>query len=265
MRLGRILGAVVPALALVAGLAACGGVDVRMGDGVPLADLDTSGDAPDSVALGGPDNVVITSGEEFTVTVEGSDAAKDRMRFSLDGGTLAISREDSDWSDSDVATVNITMPPPNSLVIGGSGTITADGMSSHAEIVVGGSGVAQVNGIAADSLEITIGGSGQALVSGESDRLELVIGGSGSAEMPDLAVNTAEVNIGGSGNARFASDGSVEANIAGSGTVRVSGSARCTINTVGSGRLICEAAPEAPEAPAAPAAPEAPAAPGNDG
>lgn len=246
MRLARIFGAAVPALALVAGLSACG-MNIQVGDedGVPLADLDTSGDAPDGVVLGGPDNVVITSGEEFAITVEGSDEAKDRMRFSLDGGTLAISREDGSWSDSDVATVNVTMPPPNSIVIGGSGTVTADGMSSDAEITIGGSGQAHVSGLAADSLEVAIGGSGRAEVAGETESLELTIGGSGGADMAGLQVGHAEVNIGGSGEARFASDGTVEANIAGSGVVRVRGSAQCDITTVGSGQLICEPAEEA--------------------
>ena len=244
MRLGKFFGKVAPVVALVAvaGLAACGDVSININDddAVPLADLDMDGDAPDEIALGGSDNVVVTSGEEFAITVEGSDAAIERMRFKLEGGTLWVMR-DNDAADGDgVATVNVTMPPPNGLTVGGSGSITADAMSSDAEIVIGGSGNVTVAALAADALEVTIGGSGTATVAGSTDRLELSIGGAGSAEMADLQVGDAEVNIGGSGSATFAADGDVEANIGGSGTVRVRGSARCTSNTVGSGRLICE-------------------------
>ncbi|WAT17209.1 DUF2807 domain-containing protein [Aurantiacibacter sp. MUD11] len=244
MRLGKILGKVVPVVAMVAaaGLSGCGDVDVRFGEneGVPLAELDMSGDPPETVALAAPDNVVITTGEEFNIEVEGSDEAKDRMRFVLEEGTLGISREDGDWRDRDRATVNVTMPPPNSLVMAGSGSITTDAMSDNAEIVIAGSGSITANGLAATDLEVMIAGSGSVAASGSTNSLELNVMGSGSADMADLSVGNGEVNIAGSGDAAFASDGRVEANIMGSGTVRVSGAASCEVNSMGSGTLVCE-------------------------
>lgn len=244
MGMSRIWRAIAPftALAAAAGLAGCGVVNTSFNgeEGVPLAELDTSGAAPTGVALGGPDQVVITQGDAFRITVDGTDAANERLRFVLSDGTLAIGRVDGDWADSDYATVNITMPNVSSIAIGGSGRVTTNSMSGDAEIVIGGSGEAVANGVAADNLEVIIGGSGRAQLAGQTEGLEISIGGSGTADMAALQANRAEVNIGGSGNATFASDGTVEATIAGSGTVRVRGSASCTINSVGSGRLICE-------------------------
>ncbi|KLI64756.1 head GIN domain-containing protein [Aurantiacibacter marinus] len=238
------------ALAAAAGLAGCDGMDVTINgeEGVPLAELDMSGDAPIGVALGGSDTVNITAGDEFTIEVEGSDAAADRLRFMLEDGTLAIGREEGSWSDSDVATINVTMPAPSMIAIGGSGQITADTMDSNAEIVVGGSGSATVGTLESESLEIVIGGSGSVSAAGSADRLEITIGGNGSAMMPDLRTEWAEINIGGSGNASFASDGTVEANIGGSGNIRVYGTASCELNSIGSGELVCEPADDAPEA-----------------
>ncbi len=238
------------ALAAAAGLAGCDGMDVSFNgeDGVPLAELDMSGDAPTGVALGGSDTVVITTGDEFTIEVEGSDTAADRLRFVLADGTLAIGRDEGSNSGGGVATVNITMPSPSMIAVGGSGQITADTMDPDAEVVIGGSGSASIQTLDAESLEITIGGSGSVQAAGSADRLEITIGGNGSALMPDLRTDRGEVNIGGSGSASFASDGSVEANIGGSGNVRVYGSATCELNSIGSGQLVCEPAADAPEA-----------------
>lgn len=246
MNLQKIVRAIGPviAFAAAAGLAACDGVDINVNgdfEGVPLAELDMSGDPPEGVALAGPDTVVITSGDEFRIDVEGSDTARDRMRFQLDDDMLIIGREQGSWRDNDVATVNVTMPTPSSLVIGGSGELIADGLAGdEATIVIGGSGEATVSDIDAGELSVVVGGSGEVSGSGRADSLELVIGGSGSANLDEVEVGNAQVNIGGSGSARFASDGEVEANIAGSGVVRVRGSANCTANTLGSGSLECE-------------------------
>ncbi len=244
MRIHKFMRVVGPiaALAAAAGLAGCDGVNVTFNgeEGVPLSELDMSGDPPTAVVLGGPDAVVITAGDTFTIDVDGSNAAVDRMRFSLEDGSLAIGRAEDTQDASDRATVLVTMPAPSSLVIGGSGSITSDALAGDASVVVGGSGSVSVTGVDVESLDIAIGGSGSAELAGTAERLDVAIGGSGSADMPGLSVERAEVSIGGSGNASFASDGRVEANIGGSGTVRVSGSATCESNTFGSGRLICE-------------------------
>lgn len=244
MRIGKVFGKLAPVVAMVAaaGLTACDDMEVQFGEnaGVPLEELDMSGDAPSDVALASPDIVNITSGEEFAIDVEGSDEARERMRFALDGDTLGIHRENGDWGDEDKATVSITMPPPGSLIMAGSGTMTVDAMSDRPDIVIAGSGTLTASNIAAEQLEVTVAGSGTLNASGTADRLELTVAGSGSADLDELQVGDAEVSIAGSGDAAFASDGNVEANIVGSGTVRVRGSATCEVNSVGSGEVICE-------------------------
>ena len=244
MRLGKIFGKAAGAFAAVAlvGLSACDGVEVRINDeeGVPLSELDMSADAPEGVVLAGPDDVVITAGEEFAVDVEGSDDARERMRFSLKDGTFAVMRDGGDWSDSDTATVNVTMPPPNTIVIAGSGTLSSDALSSDASVTIAGSGTATTTGVAADELEVTIAGSGTLNASGTVGSLDLNVVGSGSAAMAELQVDNADVTVAGSGDAEFASDGEVEAQIIGSGAVRVTGSANCSVDSMGSGTLTCD-------------------------
>ena len=244
MLIGKMLGKIAPVVAVVAavGLAGCDNVNVQFGDseGVPLAELDLSGDPPTSFVLASPDSVVITTGDEFTIDVEGSAEAQDRLRFALDGDSLAVHRQKGEWTDSNLATVNITMPAPESLVMAGSGSITTDAVASRAEITMAGSGTITANGITAESMEVTVAGSGTVAATGTTDQLELTVAGSGSADMEGLQVDRAEVTVAGSGDATFASNGTVDASIVGSGNVRVRGSARCDVSTVGSGELICE-------------------------
>lgn len=257
----------VAALGVLA-VSGCDGADIRIGDkeGVPLADLDMSGEAPRGVVLAGPDRLVVTEGAKLDIKVEGDQAAVDALRFNLDEGTLGIMREKNSWKDGGTATVRVTMPLPEEVVIAGSGTATLPGMASKAEVTIGGSGTVDVGALAGESLDITIGGSGTVRAKGRVERLEMNVGGSGRAEMAGLTVDKAEINVGGSGNATFASDGEVNANIAGSGDITVTGSAKCNIKAFGSGTLNCRpaaapAAPDAPVAPAAPVAPETPEAP----
>lgn len=206
--------------------------------GVPLADLDFSGEAPTAIVLAGPDNVVVTTGEAFGIDVSGPQAVTDLLRFARQDGSLVVHRQDGS-SSSGRATANITIPSANTLSVLGSGNLTADTVRGDAALVVLGSGDIAVRSVSADALNVTIPGSGNITASGTSDRLTLKILGTGTGDLADFQTAMAEVDIVGSGNATFRSDGPIEATLVGSGDVRVIGDAQCEAQTMGSGRLIC--------------------------
>jgi len=238
----------VAAIAMAAATGGCDRVNLNIGggDGVKLAELDMTGDAPTRVALASPDTVIIREGDTLAIDVEGDGDAADRMRFSLSDGTLGLMRTDGNWRGSQTAIVRVTMPMPTELTMAGSGKIEAPGLTGEAQITVAGSGTMEVARIDADRLDVNILGSGSTKGAGRTDRLDLNVAGSGSADLSRLEVGQAEVNVMGSGDASFASDGKVEANIMGSGDVTVYGRASCTVNAVGSGTLNCRDAGEAP-------------------
>lgn len=234
-----------------ASLSGCDGVRVNMsdGDGVPLAELDTSGAAPTALALGSGDTVILTEGDTLAITIEGDDAAREDLRFTLKGATLGIGRASGIFKkDTAPATIRVTMAAPRSLAIGGSGTIEAKNLASTAELAIGGSGNISFTGMSGEKLAIAIGGNGNVTGAGSAERMEISIGGKGNINLAELRADRAEIAIGGSGDVAFASDGTVEASIAGAGTVRVTGRAKCTANSFGSGRLICEPAETAQSA-----------------
>ncbi len=232
------------ALALGTALSGCDGIDIKINGekGVPLAELDMSGPPPDELVVSGPDKVILTQGDTLDITVDGDNDDADKVRFHRDGDLLGVTRSDSDWGESSAVTINITMPAPREIVIGGSGDVVAATMARDASIAIGGSGNVVVNQIDAERLEVTIGGSGSVSATGTTKRLEMTIGGNGTGKFADLKADDVEISIGGSGNVSLRSDGEVEANIGGSGNIDVIGEATCTLKSFGSGTLNCKPA-----------------------
>ena len=97
MKFEKLLKALAPVaiMAIAGGLAACDGARMTFNgdEGVPLAELDLSGDPPSELVLAGPDTVVVTDGARLDIDVEGDTAAVEALRFTLSDGTLGILRE----------------------------------------------------------------------------------------------------------------------------------------------------------------------------
>lgn len=233
----------VAVLGIATSVSGCdGNITIDGMKGVPLAELDLSGAAPYEVALLGPDKVHVINGDKLAISVDGDDATKATLRFTLNDGKLGIGR--AHWKmgeSSGIATINVTMPAPRKLVMAGSGQIDADALTSDdADITIAGSGTISSPKTNVGKLKIDIAGSGSARAAGTARELKSTIAGSGSADLAALKVGRADVTVAGSGNASFASDGDVKATIMGSGEVRVTGHAKCTVKSMGSGRLVCE-------------------------
>ncbi|MEP2735255.1 MAG: head GIN domain-containing protein [Erythrobacter sp.] len=251
--LDKLLKAVAPVAAIAVAGALAGSTTGCKGNfsingmdgGVPLDELDMSGDAPDTLLLAAPVEVILKTGKSLKIAAKGDDEVIERLRFSNKDGELAIGTDDgnwgSNWSEGVKTVVNVTMPAPKSISIAGSGSVSAPTMAKEADITLAASGSVTVDELKSESLTLSIAGSGNIKAAGSAEKLELNIAGSGGAEMGALSAEKAEVTIAGSGSAVFASDGKVKANIMGSGDVRVVGRADCEVSSVGSGSLKCEA------------------------
>lgn len=228
----------VAAAALMAGCGAGVGAVGSGNEGVPLAQLDTSGEPPSRLTLAGPDSIVVTDGPGLSIDVEGDADAIQVLRFHLEQGALEISREQGSRARGR-ATVRVAMPSPRAIAVAGSGRITAQSMAPQAKVDIAGSGRLEVTRIEADALEVNVVGSGTFSTAGRAEALELDIAGSGDVQADNLEVGTADVNIMGSGDATFSSDGTVDGKIMGSGDITVTGSATCRVTSMGSGSITC--------------------------
>ncbi len=239
----------VAAIALSAALAGCGEVDIDINgeSGVPLAELDMSGDAPTDLVLAGPDKVIVSNGDTLDIDLSGDARAVDLVRFTLKDGTLGVLRENGSWKDTGHAVIRVTMPAPKSITIAGSGSVETANMAEEADINIVGSGSLKVSELKAAKADVTVAGSGSVSAAGSVDRLDLNIVGTGAANLEAVQVESADITIAGSGDAAFSSDGKIEASILGAGTVRVIGRATCEVSSMGSGKVICETKVEAKE------------------
>jgi hypothetical protein len=216
--------------------------------GVPLAELDLSGEAPDIIGLAGPDKVVISEGDTFEVTLDGDADAGAALRFDRDGNELTIARDTEIYDGPRSAIIRITMPAPSGLEIAGTGKIEAETMASDAQVEIAGAGAVTIGKLSANRLGVEIAGSGAVTAAGTAKVLSVEIAGSGDVRLANLTADDVTVEIAGSGNVNLASNGSVTADIAGSGDVVVVGSATCSLNSAGSGSLTCRPAAQADSA-----------------
>src|SRR3546814_4484170 len=127
---------------------------------------------PTSLAMMGPDTVIISEGGTLAIEVEGDDDVVESLRFNLEDGTLGIMREHESWKKNGTATIRVTMPAPEELAMAGSGRIETPAMASRAEISIGGSGSVAVANFAAERLGINIGGSGTVTGAGSAESLD---------------------------------------------------------------------------------------------
>ncbi|WP_157403864.1 GIN domain-containing protein [Novosphingobium nitrogenifigens] len=232
--------AVLAPLALA--LAGCDSPSVSINgrDGVTLDRLDLSGHAPSEITLLGPDNVRIVHGDRFDIRIEGPDTARKALRFVLADGRLGIGRM-PDSGGAGLATISISDPVVDHLIVAGSGTMSSDRLSAPAVgVTIGGSGRIATGTIATRHLDIELLGSGNVTGNGHADTLALNMTGSGNADLGGLRAETTAIALTGSGTGVIGSGGEVTGSITGSGTMTVRGHARCTVVVTGSGRIACE-------------------------
>lgn len=194
------------------------------------------------LTLAGPDNIIFTTGAEYSIRAEGDPEALEQLRYKIADGQIKVGRENDGLlsSTSDVATVYITAPSINSIKLAGSGDIQADKIEGEsAALSLAGSGNINIAGLQTTSLTTKIAGSGDVLVAGNAQSTEISIAGSGSINGEALKIENADIKIAGSGNVALSSDGAVDSRIFGSGNVRIHGSATCETKAMGSGEVTC--------------------------
>jgi len=190
----------------------------------------------------GPDNIIFSKGDDFSIRAEGDADTIEQLRFKLKDGSLKVGRlKAKGWSgDYDATTIYISAPSLKAVALAGSGDVKVDEMSDDsAKISVAGSGDVTVDNVKSDSLKGSIAGSGNISLAGSAESTKISIAGSGDVNGKGLKAATANISIAGSGNVELSSDGSVDAKVMGSGDIRVHGKAKCKSKSMGSGDITC--------------------------
>ena len=102
---------------------------------------------------------------------------------------------------------------------------------------VAGDGSADARGIRTERLTVVVAGSGSLSAAGNADEQEIMIAGSGDYRGADVRSKAVKINIMGSGNADLNASDKLDATIMGSGDIKYTGSPIVSQNILGSGSV----------------------------
>lgn len=211
-------------------------------DGLAIGTSASDPGAFDGVTLAGPDNIIFTTADDFSIRAEGDDEAIEQLRYKVSGDQIKIGREKNgmSWNSSGKATIYVSAPALKSAKLAGSGDIEIDAMTTDsAALSVAGSGNIRVTKVDTASLSSKIAGSGELSMAGTAKAVDISIAGSGDVNGKALEAESANISIAGSGDVELSSDGTVNAKVMGSGDIQIHGDAECKSRKSGSGKITC--------------------------
>jgi len=211
-------------------------------DGSPIGSSASNPGPFEAITLAGPDNIVFTTADDFSIRAEGDAKAIEQLRYKISGDEIKIGRDNSgmSWGDSGKAIIYVSAPSLKTAKLAGSGDIEVDMMTTDStKLSIAGSGNIRVAKIETASLSSKIAGSGNLTLAGTAESIDISIAGSGDISGKDLNAASVSISVAGSGDVELSSDGSVDAKVMGSGDVRIHGDAKCKSRSMGSGDITC--------------------------
>lgn len=241
-------------LAVAAGAVAAGGAGLLLSGNDPQptyvavaepSELDYQLSDFDEISTTGPQDVVVTLGDTFSIRSEGSPRALSLLEPVVENGRLTIGPRRGfnwgNWRRLDGATFYVTLPALKGVAVAGSGNVRIDQVEGDSfEGTIAGSGALSIVQMTVDNADFNIGGGGNIAAAGTARETRVAIGGSGDVDAVGLRSETASVSIGGSGNVSLAVDEDAKVSIMGSGDVNIIGPARCSVTRFGSGNVRCD-------------------------
>ncbi len=205
---------------------------------VVTEDRDVSGF--DSVALTGFGRVIITQGDEESLTVETDDNLMQYIETEVRGGTLELGFTDDDLllNPSEAIIFRLSLIDLTALDSSGAGKFEIDELETdRMEITLSGAGDITIDSLSATDLVVTVSGAGNVELARQVETQEIVLNGLGNYVAPDLESQTATVRISGAGGTDIWVHDTLDVTISGAGSVEYFGSPDVTQNISGVGKL----------------------------
>ena len=203
----------------------------------------------------GPQDVIVTYGERFSVRSEGVPEALALMDAAVDDGKLVIrqkapfengpnlqsAREFSQgMRQLSSVTFHVTVPRLRAFSLVGTGDAEIDRIEvERFEASIRGAGELSIASMQVDEADLSIAGRGSVDAAGTAGDTRVSVAGSGELDARDLRSKTAWVSMAGSGEASLTVEDEAQVSLKGSGDVDISGPARCTVSRMGSGDVRC--------------------------
>lgn len=175
------------------------------------------------IDVSGPFDLVVTCGEEQTVTITIDDNLMDLISTNVRRGVLKIKCEES-FSAHRRSKIEISVPALEALSLHGSGNVRVRAAKGDKiDFSIRGSGEIEVVDIDAELLSISISGSGEFVAVGKATEVEARVSGSGDIDLRDLIADDANVRVSGSGDVEVYARKSFSGRVSGSGDIRIHG------------------------------------------
>lgn len=201
-------------------LSACGLRAIRGSGDVEIEDRDVSGF--DSLEFAGFGRLIVTQGNEESLSIEVDDNLLRYIDTDVVGDTLKIEFDD-----------NIVLRPTDgsiifrlsvieliSIDISGAGTFEIDDLvTDELELSMSGAGQIDIDSVEATELKVVLNGAGHIDISGTVERQDITISGLGDFNAIDLESEEATVTISGAGDVDLWVHDELDITISGAGSI----------------------------------------------
>jgi hypothetical protein len=189
----------------------------------------------DRVALAGFGQLVITQGDQASLTIEAPQDMLGRIETKVEGGQLTIGFKRSwmDWID-DVLSVglsgkpvryNLTVKRLSNLLIMGAARVQVTGLRTEQLVIdLRGTGEIRIASLDAERLDVRLPGAGAVRAAGRATEQTITINGAATYEAGELKSQRVKVTLHGLGNATVWAVEELDATIRGVGEVSYYGS-----------------------------------------
>ena len=195
----------------------------------------------DAINAGGSFKVVLVSGKEGTITIQGDENIITHIVTEVTNNELQISFE-KNLSITYRSEITITVPVEeiSGITFSGSGDILSKTTlnATNFNVKLSGSGDVDID-VNATKITASLSGSGDIHITGKTKELEAKVVGSGDIDCGKLVSENATVAVSGSGDLKVNCTNNLEAKVAGSGTIKYKNKPATMNKTVaGSGEII---------------------------
>jgi hypothetical protein len=201
----------------------------------------------EKVTVTGAGKLIITQGDEESLTIETDDNLMQYIESKVSGRTLELGFTDNVSFSKDGG--RILLEPSGSFIFrvgvidlsefnitGAASFETQELDTEQFKIVLSGAGDINIDSLTATTLVVTVSGAGDVDVAGKVETQEIVMSGLGRYNAADLESEEATVSISGAGGADVWANDTLDVTISGAGDVDYYGSPTLTkeINGLGS-------------------------------
>lgn len=179
----------------------------------------------DEIVLAGSFDVILVSGTEGSITIEGEENILPHIKVEVVGNVLKIYNEKNVQIDIKKDLV-LTVPfeQISSVSLSGSGDVTSKNTitASTFKAKLSGSGDLTLD-VKSSDFEVALSGSGDVVLKGHADNFVSKTSGSGDVDAANLISKKANVSISGSGDMKVNCTESLYARVSGSGDIEYKG------------------------------------------